>query len=376
MPISKELLQIANQLDKYEDYDSPELDALEKAATTIGKSWSGSWLGYHSKIYYADFQSPPPGAVFNQEWGLQFERRSGVGSLGMGPRGDWIECDFDEVVQFIHRQAGVSTDWCVADSKEAAEAFEDAKPTTLSLVHASYNLERDKFLQDLVDKIESLKILTERLFIEYQKPSGQMISRDMTAIQQGLVTPPHIVVLSKVYAAKAPFQACKDLKKQIVSLANHIQNIEKGTMQEHNIGNQIFIGHGHSSDWREFKDFINDRLGLPWDEFNRVPVAGVTNIARLNQMLNQSCMAFLVMTAEDEQADGTLHARINVAHEAGLFQGRLGFEKAIILLEEGCEEFSNIEGLGQIRFPKGKISATFEEVRRVLEREGIIGSIN
>jgi len=52
--------------------------------------------------------------------------------------------------------------------------------------------------------------------------------------------------------------------------------------------------------------------------------------------------------------------------------GRLGFTKAIILLEDGCEEFSNIEGLGQIGFPTGNISASFEGVRRVLEREGMI----
>jgi hypothetical protein len=32
----------------------------------------------------------------------------------------------------------------------------------------------------------------------------------------------------------------------------------------------------------------------------------------------------------------------------------------------------NIEGLGQIRFPKGNIKAVFDEVRRVLEREGIL----
>ncbi len=44
----------------------------------------------------------------------------------------------------------------------------------------------------------------------------------------------------------------------------------------------------------------------------------------------------------------------------GCFQGKLGFTRAIILLEEGCEEFSNVEGLGQIRFPKGNIKATFE----------------
>ncbi len=65
---------------------------------------------------------------------------------------------------------------------------------------------------------------------------------------------------------------------------------------------------------------------------------------------------------------------MNVIHEVGLFQGRLGFTKAIVLLEEGCEEFSNIEGLGQIRFPKGNIAAKFEEIRQVLERESVLDS--
>jgi predicted nucleotide-binding protein len=63
---------------------------------------------------------------------------------------------------------------------------------------------------------------------------------------------------------------------------------------------------------------------------------------------------------------------MNVVHEVGLFQGRLGFSKAIVLIEDGCAEFSNIAGLGQIRFPKGKISAAFEDIRQVLEREGIL----
>jgi hypothetical protein len=51
----------------------------------------------------------------------------------------------------------------------------------------------------------------------------------------------------------------------------------------------------------------------------------------------------------------------------------LGFPKGIVLLEEGCEEFSNIEGLGQIRFPKGNIRAVFEDIRAVLEREKLLG---
>ena len=59
-------------------------------------------------------------------------------------------------------------------------------------------------------------------------------------------------------------------------------------------------------------------------------------------------------------------------HEAGLFQGRYGFERSIILLEDGCEEFSNIFGIGQIRFKSGHLTAVSEELRRVLEREGVL----
>lgn len=142
--------------------------------------------------------------------------------------------------------------------------------------------------------------------------------------------------------------------------------------QDRRLGSKIFVGHGKSPLWKDLKDFIAERLHLDWDEFNREAVAGLSTKERLQAMLDDAKFAFLVLTAEDEHPSGTLHARENVIHELGLFQGRLGFERAIVLLEEGCVEFSNIHGLTQIRFPKGNIKAVFEEIRRVLEREGII----
>jgi hypothetical protein len=138
---------------------------------------------------------------------------------------------------------------------------------------------------------------------------------------------------------------------------------------------RVFFGHGASPLWRELKDFVADRLKLPWDEFNRTPVAGYTTAERLEVMLDSAAFAFLVMTAEEEHADETLHARSNVIHEVGLFQGRLGIRKAIVLLEEGCAEFSNIAGLSEVRFPRGRISAVFEQVRALLEREQLIKSL-
>ena len=136
----------------------------------------------------------------------------------------------------------------------------------------------------------------------------------------------------------------------------------------------MFIGHGRSGVWRELKDFLVERLGLPWEEFNREAIAGIATAERLTQMLESACFAFLVMTAEDEHADETVHARENVVHEVGLFQGRLGLRRAIVLLEEGCTQFSNIHGLSPISFPRGHVSAAFEEIRRVLERERISGT--
>lgn len=140
------------------------------------------------------------------------------------------------------------------------------------------------------------------------------------------------------------------------------------------MGDKIFIGHGRSKEWLVLQEFLRYRLGLPVEEFNSSPTAGIMTAARLKEILNNAAFAFLVMTAEDERPDGGYNPRLNVVHEAGLFQGRLGFERAIILLEDGCEPFSNIDGLGQIRFPKDDISAKFEEVRRTLEREGLIAA--
>ena len=137
-------------------------------------------------------------------------------------------------------------------------------------------------------------------------------------------------------------------------------------------GQKIFIGHGHSLVWRELENFLQNRLHLTTDEFNSVSTAGIATSDRLQEMLNNAAFAFLILTAEDEQHDGTLRPRENVVHEAGLFQGKLGFTKAILLLEETCEKFSNAVGLGHISFPPGNIKGAFEQVREVLEREKVI----
>ncbi len=340
--------------------------ALEDAATDAARAWSGSSLGYHATVYYADLKPPPPGVHFSSEWGFH--------GRFQGTTGDWLEYAYDDVLAALKRQAGVDDLAALEQhSAEAREAVEAARGEIASILHAFLTRQPDEFLQSMQNEVEELLVLTKAQGIQAQMPQGRaFMSRDSLAVTQGLKPAPHQEILAEVVALRAPFTAAKELAVLAGRAASHIERLLAAPQASREQGSSVFIGHGRSLLWRELKDFVQDRLGLPWDEFNRVPVAGITNIARLAEMLDGAGIAFLVLTAEDERADGAVVARQNVVHEAGLFQGRLGFTRAIVLLEEGCAEFSNIQGLGQIRFPAGRISAAFEEVRLVLEREGFL----
>jgi predicted nucleotide-binding protein len=89
----------------------------------------------------------------------------------------------------------------------------------------------------------------------------------------------------------------------------------------------------------------------------------------LTHLLTECSFAILLLTAESQRRDGRFHARDNVIHELGLFQGRLGFHRVIILIEEGVEEFSNIRGINQVRFKKGKVLSVLVEVAAAIQRE-------
>lgn len=351
-------------------FDKPEiiepLKSLEDSANYIGKAWSKSWFGFHSCIYYAALEPPPPGAHFSSEWGLDY-------ATGMGTTGEWEEFDPDFVKAEIRKRAGnPDLSQALEISKKVRGGFEQRRDDVISILRTAKGNQDDQFLEKLIEETEKLKAFTEAEFVACLRPSGKLWSRDSLAIGQGLWTPPHISALVEVLSIRSPKLSCESLAKIARRAFSHLERIEKNQAKADRIGTNVFIGHGRSKEWKDLKDFIKDRMRLPWDEFNRVPVAGIPNAVRLSTMLDAAAIAFLVLTAEDERADGKLQARMNVIHEAGLFQGRLGFARAIIMIEEGCEEFSNIVGLGQIRFPKSDIKAAFHDIQLVLEREGLI----
>ena len=133
---------------------------------------------------------------------------------------------------------------------------------------------------------------------------------------------------------------------------------------------EIFIAHGRSSAWRDLKDHLQDKHHFSVIAYEIGARAGLSIQEVLEEMTGKAGFALLVHTAEDaDQVGDVIRARQNVVHETGLFQGRLGFRRAIILREDGCEGFSNVVGTNELRFAKGHIAEIYGDVLATIHRE-------
>lgn len=112
-------------------------------------------------------------------------------------------------------------------------------------------------------------------------------------------------------------------------------------------------------------------MGSAWRHMRQVPEPGTQSAMRSTKCSPQRRSPSW-FSGEDQTADGQLRARENVVHKAGLFQGRLGFHRAIVLVEDGVQTFSNIAGITYIRFSKGNIRETFGDVVATIKREAAV----
>lgn len=131
----------------------------------------------------------------------------------------------------------------------------------------------------------------------------------------------------------------------------------------------VFIGHGHSAQWRDLKDHLCDKHGYRVEAYEVGARAGHHIRDILEDMLTGSSFAIMLMTGDDDTHDGRLHARPNVIHETGLFQGKLGFSRVAVLVENNVDLLSNLDGVQRIEYAPGNIKETFGEVLATLRRE-------
>jgi hypothetical protein len=236
-------------------------------------------------------------------------------------------------------------------SEESRSGHESAFSRTTTTGHESWTFDKD-----------------EEFFSEYRKPidSGRIeYWGDNNALEctfNGYSTQV-AVRLPERHQVEEVFEVFEDAYQESILTS------EQDTEQVATEKPKVFIGHGRSSLWRELSDHLTYLQGFEISAYETGPRAGFSVKEVLERLLREAHFAILIHTAEDEQADGHLRARENAVHETGLFQGSLGFRRAIVLREEGCEAFSNHTGITEVRFSKGNIKETYGEVVATLHRE-------
>ncbi len=131
----------------------------------------------------------------------------------------------------------------------------------------------------------------------------------------------------------------------------------------------VYIGHGKSTQWKQLKDHFSKGKQFRVEEYETGARAGHAIRDILDEKTAKSSIALLVLTNEDEQNGEVTHARPNLIHETGLFQGKLGYNRVIVLVEEGAGELTDLYGIQQIKFPKNNIRKSFGDIQATIERE-------
>jgi len=215
-------------------------------------------------------------------------------------------------------------------------------------------------------KKEEIKFLSEKIesFFSDYRPSGGVP-----------YIPPHETSRSDD-TVKDIYRLAKELVKLSDDEFEQLKPSRqiKKKVAEKTTSHKIFIGHGRSKLWARLQVFLKDDLNLETVSYESESRVGESIVPLLNKMLDQATYAILVLTAEDQTEEGSKRARQNVVHEAGLFQGRLGFDKAILLVQQGLEGFTNIDGLQYIPFSGENIEETFYQLQRAMKQKGIVNT--
>lgn len=137
----------------------------------------------------------------------------------------------------------------------------------------------------------------------------------------------------------------------------------------------VFIGHGANPEWLAVQRFIEDRFSLPVYSFESASWSSRPVTDALADYLDRCSFAICILTAEDFTGDGKRLARQNVVHEVGLFQGRHGFDRVLVLAEDGCDFVPRAAEPYTIRFPRNGISRALYRVGETLRKANCLGGV-
>jgi sugar/nucleoside kinase (ribokinase family) len=134
----------------------------------------------------------------------------------------------------------------------------------------------------------------------------------------------------------------------------------------------VFVAHGRDPAWYQIKEFIEQECELRVYAFETESWESRNITEALSGYLDRCSFAVCVLTGEDMTEDGRRRARQNVIHEAGLFQGRYGFDRVLLLVDEECDFHLDPIGLNVVTFPRRDLASAFWQISRMIRQQGFV----
>lgn len=160
---------------------SRQSNKLFESAAKLTQCWSGSYFGYHSELYYGNFERPPLDRRFNPEWG---------GIHGIPP--NWRSRGSDEVRAHIENEAKAKFEDVEISSKEMTRAgreFQSELLVDLAPLRGFEGLTNEK---SLLAEIEAFKWEVKAPTYAHEHLPGTFVSRDSSAVAEGAKCPAHL----------------------------------------------------------------------------------------------------------------------------------------------------------------------------------------
>lgn len=164
---------------------------------------------------------------------------------------------------------------------------------------------------------------------------------------------------------KSPVKA--DINEVINYLIDNKEKCSIDTLYNSSRKPYIFIGHGRKNDWKELRDHLRDKHNYSFRYYESGDRSSEYLFENVHEMITGSKLSILVLSNEDKMEDQTMRARQNVIHELGMAQVLHGRRNTLILVEEGCDWPSNIQGINCFPY-SGSIKEVYGDIVSALEK--------
>lgn len=185
---------------------------LRDGVRTVADSSSGSWLGWHSRMYYGDYEEPPVAESWDPEWG---------GIHGFSDR--WSERSQAEVQRAVEQRSGTTLAELAATADRVREECQPLQQEVLTVLSPVCDLAGLQKESELLAKLENIEwIVPPANFIRALAPR-QVMSRDSTALSQGLQPPLHLNVEAGIVSNTTTLAHTRDFLHDAIRLVRQVR---------------------------------------------------------------------------------------------------------------------------------------------------------